>query len=89
VAVETLFGAPHNATAEEAAQLLPRSWGTLAREREEIEPHDSRMISLWNLYRIRGDEAGMRATEARFEDRSIVEMELRYRDVFDVLPPAS
>lgn len=81
--IETLFDPPHNASDAEFHALFP-NWVGEKQDFLELEARqtgDARLTVIWNLYQLRGDEAGMRATEARFEDQTIVEMELRYRDV--------
>lgn len=78
---ETLFDPPHNATNAEINALFPHWEVEEFRAFEARRAGDRRLMAIWNLYRLRGDETKMRETEARFEDQAIVEMELRYRDV--------
>ncbi len=80
--IETLFDPPHNATDAEIKAMYPHWEAHDLRAYEDSLDGDGRLTGIWNLYRRRGDEAKMRETEARFEDPSIVTMELRYRDVW-------
>lgn len=83
--VETLFSAPHSATEAEYRRL--RSYGSQGKSLEqmtreaEAETHDVRWIAIYDLYGLRGDEAGIAHALAQFEDRALVS-ELTYRDVF-------
>jgi hypothetical protein len=83
---ETLFDPPHNATDAEIQAMYPHWTVGNLRAFANRQQGDGRLIGIWNLYQLRGDEAKMLETEARFEDQTIVEMELRYRDVY---PPGS
>lgn len=80
--IETLFDPPHNATDIEIRALFPHWQVEALKAFERRRMGDRRLMAIWSLYRMRGDEAKMRETEARFEDQSIVTMELRYRDVY-------
>lgn len=80
--IETLFDPPHSATDTEIKALYPHCTVEHLRAFVAGQQGDGRLIGIWNLYQHRGDEAKMRETEARFEDQSIVTMELRYRDVY-------
>ena len=83
--VETLFSAPHSATEAEYRRL--RSYGSQGKSLEqmtreaEAETHDVRWIAIYDLYDLRGDEAGIAHALAQLEDRALVS-ELTYRDVF-------
>lgn len=79
--IETMFNPPHNATPEEVAAMDSGMTLEEMREFQESLDDDNRLVAIWNLYCRRGDEAAMRATEARFKDQSIVTMNLRYRDI--------
>jgi hypothetical protein len=80
--IETLFDPPHNATDAEIKAMYPHWQVKDLHAYEDALSGDDRLIGIWNLYRHRGDEAKMLETEARFEDQSIVTMELRYRDIY-------
>ena len=82
--IETLFSSPHSATLDEARRVRAAMAGldpAAARAREETLPHDARLTTIYELYALRGDAAGMAATLARISDRAWA-AELAYRDVF-------
>lgn len=81
---ETLFSPPHHATEDEYRKLkaFPET-RTLEqiRDEEASRSHDGRWTKIYELYHLRGDQAGMAHALSQIKDRQWAD-ELTYRDVF-------
>jgi len=83
--IESIFAAPHFATDEEMHTL----YGDCYKDRADLEKNgpqsdDNRLLYIWELYRLRGDAAGMAAAEARLQDPGYLE-EVQCRDAVENL----
>lgn len=82
--IETLFSPPHSATESEARRVRAAYAGldpAAMRAHEERLAEDQRLTTIYELYALRGDAAGMAAVADRIGDRAWA-AELIYRDVY-------
>lgn len=82
--IESIFDAPHFATDEELHTLHSSFKDRADLEQNGPQSDDNRLLYIWELYRLRGDAAGMAAAEARLQDPSYFD-EVRYRDAVENL----
>lgn len=83
IMIETLLGPPHSATEAEAHRVRAGYIGMdleTMRAREELLTADQRMTTIYELYALRQDTAGMERTAGRIADRAWA-AELAYRDI--------
>lgn len=79
---DTLFSAPHNATEAELRSMGfdPDLDMDTIRKEEESASHDVRWTTIYDLYHLRADTAGMESALAQIMDRAWA-AELTYKDV--------